>query len=383
MDFDFLSPDVVVKRGGAAEIGVQCAKYMKKACIFRYGERFFSSGTYDVLARSLKAHKVKFEVYEHVKGEPSPEVINGAAAFMREHGCDGALAVGGGSVIDAAKAACALAPNGDDIMDYVEGFSPKPFAARPYPVVAMPTTAGTGSECTKNSVITSKGNFKNSVRDDGMLPAVAVLDAKLMLDVPREVTATAGADCICQLIESYTTKFANPMSDAIALGFMAPAFSALRAACADGQNIEAREKMSIAACACGIAMTNSGLGAAHGLAAGLGALTPLSHGLICGVALPYVMRFNIERGVLKYADMAEKLTGRTFADKAEGSVEAVRLTQELLAEIGIPRDFSGMGIEKTMLADIAKASMGSSMSKNAVAVSPEECESLLEAMAGE
>lgn len=382
MDFSFLSPDVMVKRGGAAGIGGVCAKHMKKACIFRYGERFFSSGAHDLLTHSLREHKVKFAVFEHITGEPSPEVINRAAAFMREHGCDGALAVGGGSVIDAAKAACALAPNGDDIMNYVEGFEPKKFAVRPYPVVAMPTTAGTGSECTKNSVITAKGNFKNSVRDDGMLPVAAVLDAKLMLDVPREVTATAGADCICQLIESYTTRFANPISDAIALGFMAPAFSALREACADGQNIEARETMSIAACACGIAMTNSGLGAAHGLAAGLGALTPLPHGLICGVALPHVMRFNIERGVLKYADIAEKLTGRAFADKAEGSMEAVRLTEKLLAEIGIPRDFSGMGVEKTLLPNIAKASMGSSMSKNAVEVSPEECEKLLEAMAG-
>lgn len=383
MDFNFLSPDVMVKRGGAAGIGAVCAKHMKKVCIFRYGESFFSSGTHDLLTHSLREHKIKFEVFEHITGEPSPEVINRAAAFMREHGCDGGLAVGGGSVIDAAKAACALAPNGDDIMDYVEGFSPKKFAVKPYPVVAMPTTAGTGSECTKNSVITSKGNFKNSVRDDGMLPAVAVLDAKLMLDVPREVTATAGADCVCQLIESYTTKFSNPVSDAIALGFMAPAFRALRAACANGQDIESRETMSIAACACGIAMTNSGLGAAHGLAAGLGALTPLPHGLICGVVLPHVMRFNIERGVLKYADIAEKLTGKVYEDKKAGSMEAVRRTEQLLEDIGIPRDFSGMGIEKNMLPAIAAASMGSSMSKNAVEVSIQDCEALLEKLAGE
>lgn len=377
MDFNFISPTMIVKRGGAATLGNLCAKQMKKACIFRYGEHFFTSGTYDKIKKSLDENNVESAVFYHVTGEPSPQLINDAAAFMRENGCDGGIAIGGGSVIDAAKAACALAPNGEDIMAYLEGFSPQPFANQPLPVVAVPTTAGTGSECTKNSVITRKGAFKNSVRDDGMLPIYALIDAELMLDVPKEVTATAGADCICQLIETYTSKFSNPLSDAIALGFIRTAFEALVLAYQDGQNVEAREKMGVSACACGMAMTNAGLGAAHGLAAGLGALTSLSHGLICGVVLPHVMRFNIGKGVLKYADIAYSMTGNAYSSPEEGAWEAVGQVEQLNRALGIPPNFKQFNIAQSEVPAIAKASMGSSMSKNAVEVTLEECEQLL------
>jgi len=378
MDFKFLVPnEIIIRRGGASDIGKICGKYARRVCIFRYGERFYTSGTYDKIKKSLDAENIESFIFYHVKGEPSPEVINDAAEFIRENGCDGALAIGGGSPIDAAKAACALAPNGKDIMDYIEGFSPQKFQNRPLPVIAVPTTAGTGSECTKNSVITSKGNFKNSVRDDSMLPVAAVLDAELMLDVPRDVTATSGADCLCQLIESYVTKFANPFTDAIAIHFTKTAYDNLRRAYDNGQDIDAREQMALSACASGMAMANGGLGAAHGIAAGMGALTPLSHGLICGIILPHVIKFNIGKNILKYADLSRALTGKNYENDQQAAYDLIRLTEELNRHIGIPSDFKRSGISRSDIPKIAKAAMGSSMSKNPVDVTQHECEELL------
>lgn len=374
MNFSFLIPNnITVKRGGFAEIGKICAKYSDNVMVFRYGDAFFSSGVHEVLKKSMDEAGVKFHIYDHIKGEPSPDVINKAAKAVKEHGCTGGLAIGGGSPIDAAKAALALAPNGGDIMDYIEGFNPKPFENAPLPLIAVPTTAGTGSECTKNAVITEKGKFKNSVRADAMLPKFALLDAELMTGVDGKTTAVSGADCLCQLIEGYVSRYAEPFTDALTLYFTKIAYDNLPKAYADGGDIDARENMAMAACASGMGMANGGLGAAHGIAAGLGALTPLSHGLICGVALPYVMEFNIESGVYKYSDIASEITGNIYPSKEEGAKEAVELVHELNQKIGIPENFESYHFDKSMIPKIAEASMGSSMGKNPVPVTFEQC----------
>lgn len=374
MDFSFLVPgNITVKRGGFSDIGKICARYADNIMVFRYGDAFFDSGVHDALKKSMKEAGVKFHVFDHIKGEPSPDVVNRAAKAIKEHGCNGGLAVGGGSPIDAAKAALALAPNGDDIMEYIEGFNPKPFENKPLPLIAVPTTAGTGSECTKNAVITEKGKFKNSVRADAMLPVFALLDADLMTGVPKETTAYAGADCLCQLIEGYVSKYAEPISDALTLYFSKIAYDNLPMAYDDGENKDARENMAIAACCSGMSMANGGLGAAHGIAAGLGALTPLPHGLICGVALPYVMEFNIENGVWKYCDIAERITGKVYASKEEGAKEAVELVRALNKKIGLPDNFETYHFDKSQIPRIAEASMGSSMAKNPVPLTFEQC----------
>lgn len=377
MNFNFLIPnELIVKRGAAAEIGPVCAKYAKRIGLFHYGQHFCDAGIYDKIKTSLNSSGVECALFASAASEPSPDIMNSAAAFLKENNCDGVLAVGGGSVIDVAKAACALAPNGTDIMEYVEGFSPKKFENKPYPVIAMPTTAGTGSECTKNSVVTSKGNFKNSVRDDSMLPVASVLDAELMLSVPMEPSMHAGADCLCQLVEGYVTRRPNPLTDALLLRFSAHAYHALKEVHDNLQNIDARETMGLCATVSGIGISNAGLGAAHGLAAGLGALTPLSHGFICGVVSPHVIRFNIKKGVLKYADIAREIGGSYASDE----VAACALADMVCAwneYIGIPADFKGRGIEKGDIPAIAKACMGSSMKKNPVDVSLRECEELL------
>lgn len=378
MDFTFLFPgELIVKRGALNGIGPLATKHMKKACVFHFGKSFYTAELDKRTAGALGAAGVGCVFFDGYEKEPSPETVNKAAAFMRDNGCDGAVAIGGGSAIDTAKAACALAPNGQDIMDYVEGFGKGKFTSPPLPCVALPTTAGTGSECTKNSVITSKGNFKNSVRDDKMVPVAAVIDAELMVDVPREATMQAGMDCICHLVECYATRHANLLSDAITLHFCGVAFPALEKVAADLNDVRAREKMGVAASAAGLAMTNAGLGMAHGLAAGMGALTSLPHGLVCGILLPHTMRFNMERGVLKYADIARTVTGELLGGDVEAAEAAVKLVEALNKKTGLPADFKDMGITKADAAKIAQASMGSSMSKNPVEVSLQDCEALM------
>lgn len=381
MNFSFVTPgQIVVRRGGLKDVGAICANYGKKPAVFRFGNAFTASGMYDTLRASLERSGLDHVVYGPVQREPAPEVIGEAARVMRENSCDCAIAIGGGSVIDTAKAAAALAPNEGDIMRYVAGFDPIPFAQAPLPVIALPTTAGTGSECTNNSVITKPGEFKNSVRDAGMLPRVALLDAEIMTGVSAETTTMSGADAICQLIEAYVSANATPMTDALALHFTKSALEALPLAVENGADLDAREAMAIASSASGICLSNGGLGAAHGFAATFGAMTGLKHGFLCGVLLPHVMRFNIGRGVTKYADIARFL-GHSIADDKQAALKAVAIVQKCFDAVGVPRDLRGHNIWGENVPQLAKISTeSSSMQKNPVRLSAEDCEAIIRSL---
>lgn len=381
MNFSFISPgQLIVQRGGLSDIGTICSKYGKRAGIFRFGESFFTSGIYNTLKESLSAACIEHFVYPQIEREPSAKTINACAQFLQEHQCDFAIAIGGGSVIDVAKAACALAANGSDIMDYVEGFDPKPFANSPLPIIAVPTTAGTGSECTKNSVVTEAGSFKNSVRDDKMMPSVSLLDATLMTGVNREVTATAGADAICQLVEAYVSSMSNPMTDALSLHFIKMAIPALKRVYQNGNDLDSREAMALSASASGLCIANGGLGAAHGIAAGIGAITGLKHGFLCGVLLPPVMRYNIKKGTYKYADIARSL-GMKLDNDHEASLALVEIIQELNHEIGLPKNLKGLNIrEEDIPSFVEIACSGSSMKKNPFPMPDADCSALIQGL---
>ncbi|MGI6152544.1 MAG: iron-containing alcohol dehydrogenase [Christensenellaceae bacterium] len=378
MDFSFIAPGrILVRRGGFKEIGRLCKKIFRKAAVFRFGEGFAASGMEDGLKQSLDGEGIEYAIARAYSGEPTVDAVNDAAQFIATNGCDGVIAVGGGSVIDVAKAAAALAPNGRDIMEYVEGFSNRAFEKAPLPLAAVPTTAGTGSECTKNAVLMRQGEFKNSVRDDKMMPALALIDGEVMADVPAGVTATAGADAVCQLVEAYVSGSANPITDALSLPFTVRALNALPLAFENGGDIGAREEMGLCACVSGLCLANGGLGAAHGLAAAIGAVKGLKHGFLCGVLLPHVMRFNIEKGVYKYVDIAHAMGSRT-TDGKQASLEMAGRIEELNKQIGMPQDLKGCGITTNDLERIAALSAASSsLKKNPCSMHEEECRALL------
>ncbi len=233
-----------------------------------------------------------------VAGEPTVEQAREVTTLAKKMGCDGVVAIGGGSALDLAKAVSALITNDGDVLDYVEVFGKgQAITTAPVPLICVPTTAGTGSEATKNAVLKSNEHgLKASMRHDSMLPSKAIVDPTLMASCPPDVTAHVGLDTLCQNIEPYISNNANPITDALAKDGIMRAARSLRRAVSDGSDIDAREDMAIASTFGGIALANSKLGTVHGFAGVLGGMFEYApHGAICAAMLPSTFAKNAQR----------------------------------------------------------------------------------------
>ena len=269
-------------------------------------------------------------------GEPTAESVTDIVAATPSS-VDVVVAIGGGSVIDAAKAAAALLTNGGEILDYVEVVGAgRTLEAAPLPMVAVPTSAGTGAEVTKNAVVTvPEHHVKVSLRHDAMVPAVALVDPELTLGLPPHVTAHTGFDALTQCIESFVSGFANPVTDGLARTGIALAAGGLERAWSDGSDLAAREAMSTAALLGGMALANAKLGAVHGLAGPMGGVTGAPHGSICGHLLAPVMAANLASldadhpAVGRHVEVARLLTGRSDATAEDGVAWVTGLAERL------------------------------------------------------
>jgi len=290
-----------------------------------------------------------------VSGEPTVDLVREGARRAREAGCDVVISVGGGSVIDAGKAVAALATNGGEPLDFLEVVGKgRAIAEMPLPFIAVPTTAGTGSEVTRNAVLGStERGVKASLRSPMLLPRVALVDPEWTYGLPPAVTASTGLDALTQLIEPYVSARANPLTDAICVAGMERAAGALRRAYRDGADRDARRDMALASLFGGLALANSGLGVVHGFASPLGGGWKAPHGALCAALLPHGIAANVaalrarapEHPALeKYAAIARLLTGRKDA-RAEDGIEWVRA---LCAELNIPA-LEAWGISETDL----------------------------------
>jgi alcohol dehydrogenase class IV len=229
-----------------------------------------------------------------VRGEPTAALADQGARLALAAGCEAVVGLGGGSVLDAAKAIASLMTNGGEALDYLELVGRGRTIESPSaPLLAIPTTAGTGSEVTRNAVLSvPEKRVKVSMRSPLMLPAIALVDPELTLSLPLELTASTGLDALTQLIEAYITPRATPMTDAWALEGIARSAGALAPALRNGTNLEARENLALASLLGGFALANAGLGAVHGIAAPLGGLRPVPHGVACALLLPHVLELN-------------------------------------------------------------------------------------------
>ncbi len=238
------------------------------------------------MLEKLRSAGVRVELFRH-SGEPSPEAVDSAVRMIREKKLDGVVAVGGGSILDLAKAAAAGALHSGPIADYVEGVGAKAPEGKRLPLFAAPTTAGTGSEATKNAVLSRVGNggFKKSLRHDAFIPDVAILDPRAATACPREVTAGSGLDAVTQLLEAYVSTKATPMTDALAADGLSHAGWAFEKVLADPNDLEARQAMAYAAFLSGVCLANAGLGFVHGAASPIGARKEVPHGIFCGLTL--------------------------------------------------------------------------------------------------
>lgn len=306
-----------------------------------------------------------------VPGEPSIKLVQDGVARAKEQKCDSVISLGGGSVLDAGKAIAALLTNDGDIFDYLEVIGHGQPLLRPgAPFIAIPTTAGTGSEVTRNAVLFSpEHQVKVSMRSPLMLARVALVDPELTLTLPPEVTASTGMDALTQVIEPYVSCRANPMTDALCKEGIIRAARSLRRAYENGDDIEAREDMALASLFGGLALSNAGLGAVHGFAGPIGGMFNAPHGAICAVLLPHVMKANLQAlrvrvpqspVIHRYNEIARWLTGKPGVTGEDGG----EWVSSLVAALKIP-SLGTYGIEtKNLDLIVDKTSVSSSMKGN-------------------
>ncbi len=312
-------------------------------------------------------------------GEPTVEAIRAGAEFARDERCDVVVAMGGGSAIDAGKALAAMLTNPGEPLDYLEvigGGQPLQHASVPF--IAIPTTAGTGSEVTRNAVLGSPGHrAKASLRSAGMLPRLAIVDPELARGLPRAATASTGLDALTQLIEPYVSARANAMTDLFCAEGMRRAAEALPRVWQDGSDAAARSEMSWAALLGGLALANAGLGAVHGIAAPVGGMFPAPHGAVCAAVLPHAMEINLQAlrerepqspALRRYEEAARILTGRPHATAEDGA----RWVAQLCRRLQVP-PLGAYGVGEGDIAEIAgSAARASSMRANPIELTAEE-----------
>jgi alcohol dehydrogenase class IV len=381
MTFEFATTGrILFGRGTSRQIPALARDLGRRALVVLGG----SSRGREALTEGLSDARVRSVVF-NVSGEPTTQLVDEATGIARAEGCDLVISVGGGSVIDAGKAVAGMLANPGDVQDYLElAGGGKPLLNRGVPFIAVPTTAGTGAEVTRNAVLdVPEHKVKASLRSSHLLARLAVVDPELTQSLPPAITAYTGMDALTQLIEPFVSNAANPVTDGVCREGLTRAARSLASAYRDGSDIAAREDMSLAALFGGIALANAKLGAVHGFASVLGGITGHPHGAICARLLPFVMEANIravdergDRGIMqRYVEIARVLTRDSEADAWDG-VSWVRGHCDLMKVP--PLRVAGLSITDCGRL-IPLAQRASSMQGNPVKLSDDELRGILDA----
>lgn len=386
--FDFFSPQrIVFGWGRRAEVGA-IAKLLGRRALIVVGSRTLNgNGTIDEIERRLQAEQIETLRLAAIDREPLVTDVDRATGRLKSEGLrdgDFLLAIGGGSAIDLAKAIAAMAPQRESasVQDYLEGVGRGlKLVAPPLPILAIPTTGGTGTEATKNAVISSfDPPLKKSLRDERLVPRVVLVDPELSVSVPPATTAWTGMDAITQLIEAYITKNARPMPQALCLEGLRLALPAVETAVRDGTDRAAREAMAQAALFSGMALANSGLGLAHGVAAALGVHCRIAHGLACAVMLPAALAANRETSQAGLARLARYAMDVRMSDDGAAAWALVDRVAELCRNLQVPKTLSELGVRREQLPSLVAGSHGNSLNGNPRPIGDEELHQILERM---
>lgn len=380
MHFEFATASRIVFGPGALPEVAPAAKALGHHALVVTGR---TPGRAERLLRLLAAAGVEATVFP-VPGEPTTALVMDSVRQARAVGCDLVIGFGGGSALDAAKAIAALLGNDGELLDYLEVIGRAQPLPRPgVPCVAVPTTAGTGTEVTRNSVLAApEHRFKVSLRSPHLLPRLALVDPELTLDLPPALTAATGLDALTQLLEPYVSARANPLVDALCVEGIRRAARSLRRAFENGRDRAAREDMSLASLFSGLALANAGLGAVHGFAAPIGGMFPAPHGAVCAALLPHVMAANLRAlrarqpdspALERYAEIGRLLTGRPQA----GAEDGVVWVQDLVAALDIPPLRTYGLTEADVPAVVEKAAQASSMKANPLPLTRDELAAIL------
>lgn len=387
MAYEFVAPrQIVFGWGRRSEVGRLAATLGRRAFLVVGAKALAERGLVAEIGEHLKAAGVEPIEVASALHEPEVDDVDRLASELRDRGAgpgDLMLGLGGGAAIDLAKAAAAMATDRQSttVKDYLENVGRDlKIVAEPLPVLAMPTTAGTGAEATRNAVISSYDPpFKKSLRDTRILPQIALLDPELTVTVPPEVTAASGMDAITQLLECYISRKARPVPQALARHGLKHALPAIAEAVHRPTSRPAREAMAHAALLSGMCLANSGLGMAHGVAAALGVHCHASHGAACALLLPVALRVNRQVRETELADLSRDLFELPAETPEKQAVDMLlERIEQLCVEVGVPRRLSQLGVRREQIPELVAASRGSSMSGNPRELSDDELAELLE-----
>ena len=306
----------------------------------------------------LEEANIQYRLFTEIKQNPTVTNVQDGLAVLKECGADVIVALGGGSAIDTAKA-IGIISNNPDFSDVVSLEGVADTTKKSLPIIALPTTAGTAAEVTINYVITDEQNAKKMVCVDPKdIPVLAIVDAELMSSMPKGLTAATGMDALTHAIEGYITLGAWELTNMFHLEAIKMIAKYLPLAVADGADMEAREKMALAQYVAGMGFSNVGLGLVHGMAHPLGAMFDIPHGVANALLLPYVMQFNMESSMEKYADIAVAMgvdvQNLSLKEKAQAAVDAVR---KLSIDVNIPQKLSMLGVDKASLPALSQAAL--------------------------
>lgn len=380
-------PRIEFGSGRISTIPDLVTRFGKRLLIVTGARSFLQSEAWERLAHSLRERECTWQLI-HVPGEPSPTLVDDTVRRLHGIHFDCVLGIGGGSALDAAKAIAGLLRPGNSVFDHLEGVGPElPYTGPSTPFIAVPTTAGTGSEATRNAVLSVHGvnGFKKSFRDELLVPEYAVVDPDLLETCPPDVIAANGMDALTQLLESYVSSRANPFTDALALSGMEKVRDSLLALY-EGRSGAAghRAAMAYAALVSGITLAQVGLGSVHGLAAPLGAYFPIPHGVVCGTLVADATRINIKAleqrspqssALAKYAHIGRLLSQRNLND-ADACVVLTDTLDDWTRRLHLPR----LGHYRVAQSDIPRIvanCRGSSMKTNPIELSDAEISQIL------
>ncbi len=380
MNFEFATATRILFGWGTAQrIGAEAAAWGRRAFVLT-GSRPERSLP---LLRELHNHHVMHTEFR-VGQEPTTDMVLAAVERAKAAECDLVIGIGGGSVIDAGKAVAAMLTNSGELLQYLEVIGAgQPLGRMPAPFIAVPTTAGTGAEVTRNAVLESPlHRVKVSMRSPLMLPRLAVVDPELTCSMPPPLTAATGLDALTQLLEAFVSRNGNPLTDAICREGLRYAARSLPAAYRNGGDRQAREAMCVASLFGGLALANAKLGAVHGIAGPFGGMFKAPHGAVCGRLIPFVTAVNIDaiqrntpvsQAIVRYREAAAILTGHPDASAEDGAAWLKGLCEEL----NVP-PLAAYGFSEEDFPDlIAKSMRSSSMRGNPIELSADDLRAIL------
>ncbi len=376
-------PRILFGAGSIGTVPAEALAFGNRALIVTGARSFRAGPHWEPLREGLARAGIAWQDLAIV-GEPSPETIDAAVDRFRGLGITVVIGIGGGSTLDAAKAIAGLLPHQHSVLEHLEGIGPEhPYPGPSLPLIAVPTTAGTGSEATKNAVLSRIGRdgFKKSFRDEALIARTAIVDPDLLASCPQEIIAANGMDAFTQLLESYTSTKANVLTDALAWsGLQAFAESFFPAWVGDDGAAAGRSGLAYAALISGICLAQTGLGAVHGLASPLGAYFPIPHGVCCGTLVAAATDVNIRAlqdrqpdsaALAKYAAVGELISGVSGLGRSGGVQALIETLQAWTERLALPR-LAAFGVAREDVERLVAGSRGSSMRTNPLVLTDEE-----------